>query len=179
MYWSRLRGYVVGDDLEDLGQQGELDDLDAFLHHVVAVYVLDQVETVGLDGRHHLSLLLLPVFNELYCLLDHPAPVAVLSKIEEVGLDDREETLLVVLLSPLKNLLEDVVAELVLGKLHALLEQGFEDSLLGVGLAVLNDVLHRSGAVLVTSPSASLLQVVQNFLFGSWGGVVLRHGNVD
>ena len=83
-----------------------------------------------------------------------------------------------VFLSALKDLLEDVVAKLVLGKLYTLLEQDFEDSLLGIGLAVFYDVLHSSGTVLVTGPSSSLLQIVQNFLFRGWGRIVLRHGNV-
>jgi hypothetical protein len=82
---------------------------------VVAVYVLDQVETVGLEQGHHLGLLGRFVANVLDGLLDHPAAVTVLRKLEDVLLDDDEEALPVLLFAALEHFLEDVVAELVFG----------------------------------------------------------------
>jgi hypothetical protein len=49
-----------------------------------------------------------------------------------VILDDAEESLLVGILPIFKELLEDVVAELVLGQLDALLDQRLEDGVLSV-----------------------------------------------
>jgi hypothetical protein len=45
----------------------------------------------------------------------------------------------VVFFSALKDLLKDVVAKFILCELDALLEEGLEDCLLCVGLAVLDD----------------------------------------
>jgi hypothetical protein len=45
----------------------------------------------------------------------------------------------VVFFSALKDLLKDVVAKFILRELDALLEEGLEDCLLCVGLAVLDD----------------------------------------
>lgn len=144
---------------------------------MVSVDVLDQVKTVRLYCCHHFCLLFLSVLDEFYCFLNHPATIAIFRKIEQICLDYFEETLLMVFLSTFKNLLEDVIAKLVLGKLYTLLEQDFEDSLLGVGLTVLDNVLDSSGTVLVTSPTSCLFQIVQNFLFWRGGRIVLRHRN--
>ena len=144
---------------------------------MISVYVLDQIKTVRLYCGHYFGLFFLSVLDEFYRFLNHPTTIAIFRKIEQICLDYFEETFLMVFLSTFKNLLEDVIAKLVLGKLYTLLEQDFEDSLLGVGLTVLYDVLHCSGTILVTSPSSCLLQIVQNFLFWCGGRIVLRHRN--
>ena len=106
---------------------------------MVPVDVLDQIERVGLEDGDYLSLQLGFVASVLDGLLDYSAPIAVFTKLEQVEFNDLKKTFFVVFFSALKDLLKDVIAKFILCELDALLEEGLEDCLLCVGLAVLDD----------------------------------------
>jgi hypothetical protein len=91
----------------------ELDNFKAPLHDVVAVDVLNEVQTVGLQQFYHLTLQIFPLPCEFNCLLNHSTPVAVLRKFQNVLLYDVKQFLLVICLPPFENLLKNVVSELV------------------------------------------------------------------
>ena len=83
------------------------------------------------------------------------------------------------LLTSLKDLLENVVAELVFCQFHTFLNQSFEDCLFSVWLSILDDELNGSRTVLISSPVACLFEVIQDLFFRGEGGEVVRGGNVD
>ena len=161
---SRKGRYVVGDHLENLCQDFEFNHFDAFLHDVVAVDVLDEVESIGLQQGYDLQLLCRAMASVFHGLLHHPASIAVFREHEDVFLDDREESSLVLLLPSFEHLLENIVPKLVLRQLDALLSQCLEDSVFVMRLSVLDDGLHCSGAVLISRPLSGLVETAQDLI---------------
>lgn len=62
-------------------------------------------------------------FGKFYSLLHDPAPVTILRKLQDALLNHMEKSLLVRLLSILKQFLEDIVSELVFGEFDAFLDE--------------------------------------------------------
>lgn len=76
--------YVIRDDFEDSGEEREGSHFYAFLHDVVPVDVLDQIERVGLEDGDYLGLQLRFVASVLDGLLDYSAPITVFTKLQQV-----------------------------------------------------------------------------------------------
>ena len=87
--------------------------------------------------------------NILYGLLHHPAAITVLRQVNELGPDRLIQSLLLLFSSPLKYLLEDIVAESVLHQGLVFFENEGENEFLGVFLTSFKHILHRPGPVLV------------------------------
>jgi hypothetical protein len=80
-YTTYLIRYIIGQKFDAISKIGQFDDLKAFLHDVIAIDVLNEVDAVRLDQFDQISLQLLPVLGEFDGLLHNPAPVAVLREL--------------------------------------------------------------------------------------------------
>lgn len=78
------------------------------------------------------------------------------------------------LVTPLENLLKDVVAEFVFSELNAFFYQGLEDSVFRVRFSALNNGLDCSGTVLISRPDGRLIKVVHDFFLRRQVVVVMR-----
>lgn len=107
--------YIIRQELDAVGEVGKLNNFEAFLHDMIAIDVLDEVDAVWLDEPDEISLHLRTVLGKFDGFLDHPAPITVLGELKNMFLDDFKESLLVGILSIFKELLEDIVSKLILG----------------------------------------------------------------
>ena len=82
---------------------------------MISVDVFDEIETERFNQTDYLALLGLSIFDMFDGFLDYSATVAVLGELDDILFNDEEESFFVDFLSFLKDLLEDVVAELVFG----------------------------------------------------------------
>lgn len=117
--------------------------------------------------------------NILYGLLHHSAAITVLWQINELGPDRLIQSLLLLFSSPLKYLLEDIVAESVLHQGLVFFENEGENEFLGVFLTSFKHILHRPGPVLVLWPLPHLWQVADQLLFRGDCRVVVLIGHAD
>ena len=81
---------------------------------MVSIDVLDQIDTVRLDQTNQLFLQMQSSLGKFDGLLYNPASVTILRKLQDMLLDDMEKSFFVRLLSIFKQLLKDIVSELVL-----------------------------------------------------------------
>lgn len=134
----------------------EVDNFEAFLHDMVAIDILDEVQTVWLYQLDHVSLKFFPFSCKFYGFLNHPASVTVLWKLQNVFFDNRKQSFSMLSLSSLEYLLEHIVAKFILGKFNTLLYQCLKNCTFGIGFSALYDWLNSSRSVLVSGPLGSL-----------------------
>ena len=124
---------------------------------MIAIDVLNQIQTKRFQQFHHLQLQIWLISCKLYRLLHHPASVTVLRKRKNVGFYDVKQPLLMLYISTLENFLENIVAKFVFCQLNALLDQRLKNCIFCIGLPFLNDRLHRSRSILVPCPPCCLV----------------------
>lgn len=95
--------------VDDELQRMRLHALDALLHHVVAILVLDALEHVSVQFAHHLLLLLCR--DGLQRFLDHAAPVHLQRQRQHVAAQLLGQGCLLLRSTKLKELLDYVVAK--------------------------------------------------------------------
>lgn len=110
-----FKSYIIGYYLDAVCKIGKFDNFEAFLHHVIAIDVLNEIDTVWFDELDQILLHILMIFGKFYGFLHHPASVAVLRELKNMILDDLEESMFMCILSVFKELLEDIIPELIFG----------------------------------------------------------------
>lgn len=99
----------------------QVDNFKALLHDVIAIDILDEVQTVRFNQLDHFSLKFSPFTCKFYGFLNHPASITVLGKLQDVLFYNPEKSLSMLSLSSLENLLKHVVPKFILSKLDTLL----------------------------------------------------------
>jgi len=131
--------YIDQYDLDDCAHIAEVNHLKALLHDMVAVDVLDEIQTQRLNQFDDFALQVLSLGSVFDCLLHYSAPIAVLRKLQNVLLNDLKQSPSVLSLAPLKYLLEHIVSKLVFSQLNALSQQGIKDCTFRVPFSALDD----------------------------------------
>jgi hypothetical protein len=149
---------------------------------MIAILILHQIDHIPFEFINKMILLLIQIPDVLKPLLNDPTSKGIIGEFDDPALNQLKYLLLMLIHSYLKDLLEDIVPELVLDQPNTILHKLLEHQLFVLVDGRLHPVLDRSGAVAVAGHLVQhgqhLLGVEQTVLAPVPGLVVHLVGHV-